>query len=241
MDVFFEIHQGLERESPGGAAYTHQAFQMLPTLIQPSILDIGCGPGSQTFELAKLTDGQIIAIDTHQPFLDHLASKAKLVGLQDRIQCLNQSMLELSFPDTFFDLIWAEASIYCMGFETGLKQWYGLLKPGGHLVVSELVWLQPDPPQEVQRFWQEAYPDMQSLETLLHLIPACNYNIVGHFTLPPEAWWAYYQPLEARLDQLASKYTQPPDSLVLAVERQEIQMYRQYSDWYGYEFFVLGK
>ena len=38
--MFLDIHQGLERESPGGALYTQQAFEMLPTLSHPQILDI---------------------------------------------------------------------------------------------------------------------------------------------------------------------------------------------------------
>ena len=34
----------------------------------PRILDIGCGLGMQTIELAMLSEGQIDALDSHQPF-----------------------------------------------------------------------------------------------------------------------------------------------------------------------------
>jgi ubiquinone/menaquinone biosynthesis C-methylase UbiE len=40
-------------------------------------LDIGCGLGMQTIELAKLSKGQIDALDNHQPFLDQLDFKIK--------------------------------------------------------------------------------------------------------------------------------------------------------------------
>lgn len=242
MEIFFEIHKDLPRESPGGHEYTRQAFQMLPVLSRPNILDIGCGSGSQTLELGKLTDGIITAIDTHQPFLDCLEAKAVAAGFKERIKCFNQTMLEMSFPESTFDTIWAEGSVYIIGFEQGLKQWRSLIKAGGYLVVSELVWLQQQQPEEIGAFWKKAYPAMQTLEQALSLIPGCGYNLVGHFTLPEKAWWNYYLPLDARIDQLCSIYSGNSATLaVLENERCEIEMYRNYSNWYGYEFFVLQK
>ncbi len=240
MEIFLEIHKDLPKESPGGDEYTQQAFQMLPRLSQPTILDIGCGPGAQTLALARLTDGNIIAIDTHQPYLDALESAAAASGFLNRITCLNRSMFDLSFADTTFDLLWAEGSIYIIGFEQGLKQWRPLLKSGGYVVVSELVWLQDNPPKIIQDYWQENYPGIRTLEQVLNLIHGCGYDIVGHFTLPEQAWWNYYLPLAARIDRLCALYANDSEALtVLENERREIEMYRSYHDYYGYAFFIL--
>jgi len=40
-DIFFKIHQDFPREGPGRNEYTRKAFQMLPGLDKPHILDVG--------------------------------------------------------------------------------------------------------------------------------------------------------------------------------------------------------
>ena len=72
-EIFFEVHSNLPRAGPGSNESTNRAFKSLKNLpAKPRILDIGCGPGMQTIELAKLSGGQIEALDNHQPFLDQL-------------------------------------------------------------------------------------------------------------------------------------------------------------------------
>jgi ubiquinone/menaquinone biosynthesis C-methylase UbiE len=46
---------------------------MLPVLDSPRILDVGCGPGGPTLELARLSHGQVVGLDVHQPYLDELS------------------------------------------------------------------------------------------------------------------------------------------------------------------------
>lgn len=103
--IFFEIHKDLPREGPGRNQYTQKAYRFLPKMDKPNILDIGCGPGQQTIELAKLSNGTITAIDTHQPYLDVLNKKIRYQDLGTRITTLNQSMFSMDFMDESFDII----------------------------------------------------------------------------------------------------------------------------------------
>ncbi|MGY5855347.1 MAG: class I SAM-dependent methyltransferase, partial [Candidatus Thorarchaeota archaeon] len=50
--------------------FTRNAFRMLPQIEDPSIVDIGCGSGVQTIELAKMCNGHITAIDIDVEALD---------------------------------------------------------------------------------------------------------------------------------------------------------------------------
>lgn len=241
MDIFFEIHKGLPREGPGDSQSTRQAFALMKGLpANPRTLDIGCGPGRQTLDLAAITGGNIIAVDTHQPFLDHLQSLVEAQMLSERIKPMNASMFELKFPEQSFDILWSEGAIYIIGFEKGLKTWRPLLKPGGYLAVTEISWLKPDPPDDVYRFWMSEYPGMHGIEDNLRILQASGYRKTNHFSLPASSWWIdYYNPIEARLPELREKFHGNAEALgCIDATQKEIDMYRKYSDWYGYVFYV---
>jgi len=242
MEFFFEIHKDLPREGPGDSESTRKAFRKLAMLPeQAAILDVGCGPGVQTMDLALISEGTIVAVDTHQPFLDVLQQKINDEGFQDRIKVQNQSMKALEFPPASFDLIWSEGAIYIMGFENGLRAWKPLLKPEGYIVVTEATWLKPNPPAEIREFWQQAYPEMKSLEENLNIIHNCGYYLIDYFVLPETSWTEeYYKPMQDRIEMLRVQYKDDPQKLAILDEEQiEIQLYNKYSDWYGFVFYIM--
>jgi ubiquinone/menaquinone biosynthesis C-methylase UbiE len=242
MDLFFELHRDLPREGPGEAVCTRRAFALMTGLpANARLLDIGCGPGLQTMELARISTASILAIDNHQPFLDTLNRRAAQAGLADRISTRNHSMFELDFEPGSFDAIWSEGAVYIIGCEKGLREWQPFLKKGGYLAVTELSWLKAAPPTEAKTFWNENYPGMQSLEQNLAVLQETGYREAGHFVLPESAWWQdYYTPLEQRIRILTEKYRDNEEALAfLRASQREIEMYRQYSEWYGDVFYVM--
>ncbi len=240
-DIFFEIHKDLPREGPGRDKYTRKAFQMLPKMDRPGILDIGCGPGGPTIELARLSKGHVIGLDIHQPYLDKLKKKIEKSGLSDRVEAVKGSMFEMNFPEGSFDIIWAEGSIFIIGFERGLKDWRRFIKPDGFLVVHEMTWLQPNPPKEIRDYWKRVYPGISQIPENLKLISRSGYKIIGHFPLPEDAWWdEYYSPLEERIKKLRQKYKEDANAIaVLDNEQEEIDLFRKYSKWYGSVFYIM--
>jgi ubiquinone/menaquinone biosynthesis C-methylase UbiE len=103
---FFEVYGSLPRAGPGDDASTRRAYRMMTGLPEnPQIVDIGCGPGKQTLELARLSRGRIVALDNHQPFLDKVSQDAGAIGLGRYIETLNQDMNTMDFGPGSFDLI----------------------------------------------------------------------------------------------------------------------------------------
>ncbi|MBN2092641.1 class I SAM-dependent methyltransferase [candidate division KSB1 bacterium] len=242
--IFFELHTDLPREGPGDFESTKKAYQLLKDLPkQPLILDIGCGPGKQVLDLIKITDGKIIAVDNYQPYIDRLNANAASQGLQHRIQAQNGDMFNLQFAEHSFDVLWAEGSIYIIGFERGLQTFQPFLKKRGYLSVTEISWLKPNRPAELTEFWDKEYPPMQSFENNLQIIKKSGLKLIDHFVLPEHAWMDdYYIPLEKRIDLYKAKFRDNPEVLeFLAFNQLEIDLYRKYSDYFGYVFYVMQK
>ncbi len=240
--IFWEIHSGNPREGPGSLASTRRAFDMLSLQKRPTVLDIGCGPGRQTLDLATLCRGRIFALDLHRHFLRELSTKATADGFGDRITVIQGDMAHLPFQPESFDLIWAEGSIYIIGFQKGLVLWRPYLKLEGHIAVTEVTWLKTDPPRELAEFWR-AYPAMTDTRGNATKIRDAGYKLVGHFALPPEAWWDdYYSPIAHKIPRLRTKYRGDRAALaIISEEEVELEMHRKYSDYYSYVFYVMRK
>ena len=244
MEYFYELFVGLPRGGPGDNESTRKAFTYLKNLpSEPLLLDIGCGHGMQTLELAKISNGKIIALDNYQPFLDILIRKAKEEGLAGRITPKNHSMLEMDFDDHTFDVIWSEGALYFMGFQNGLKRCNQLLKNKGYLVVTEIVLFSSDIPKPLKKFWDEGYPDIKNLKDNISLIQNEGFDLPFHFTLPKSSWIVnYYSPMKKMIKELKKKYHENKTALQVFAEcEKEIKIFNKYSDYFGYEFFIMQK
>ena len=63
--------------------YTRKAFRVLPKFDKPRILDIGCGTGVPTLELARLTNGEITGLDIDEEQLGRLLKKCEKLILSE--------------------------------------------------------------------------------------------------------------------------------------------------------------
>jgi len=219
-DLLFKINQDHFRERLN--KYTRKAFRMLPKLERPRILDIGCGSGVPTIELARLSDGEIIGIDITQSLLDKLNRKIEEEGFSNRVKTIKCSLFEIGFPDESFDIIWAEGSISIIGFEKALKEWNRLLKTNGFLVVHD---------------------DTKNMSDKLKKIPDCGYKLINYFSLPEDAWWTeYYRPLESRINELRIKYKNDPEALkILEKYQNEVDMVKKNPKDHGSGFYIMQK
>jgi len=219
-DTIFQIDKDLIRE--GLNEYTRKAFHVLPKLDKPRILDVGCGSGVPTMELASLSNGQIIGLDIDQLLLDKLTRKIEKAGLSGRVKTMKCSMLDMDFPDGSFDIIWAEGSISIIGFKRGLEEWQRFLRPNGFLVVHD---------------------EIGNITEKLGQISSCGYDLLEYFTLQEDIWWIeYYGPLEKRINEIRTKHTDDSEALMaLDNDQREIDMFKKNPRLCCSVFFVMRK
>jgi len=202
--------------------YTRKAFRMLPQLDKPRILDVGCGSGFPTMELARLSQGELIGIDIDQPALDKFTRKIREAGLNDRVQAVNCSIFDMEFPDESFDIIWAEGSIHVIGFERGLKEWKRFLKPNGFIVVHD---------------------EKGNITEKLAQISSCGYDLLGYFVLNEDTWRdEYFAPLEKLIGSTRTKRPADPRVLEALQNAQwEIDMFKKDPEGNSSVCFIMKK
>lgn len=241
-EVFFKVYEGLPRQGPGNRACAAKALglcQDLPPV--PTVLDLGCGGGGQTLHLAALSQGSIVAVDRHAPFIERLQATVAKRGLAQRVRPLAADMAKTGLPPASFDLVWSEGALYLIGIENALRICRSMLRPGGYLAFTEAVWRKENPPPEVKASFDLDYPTMGWTPDILALIDRAGLELISHFTLPDEAWWDdFYTPMQRRIEELRAKYVTDGEALaVLEQLAREPELHRQYADFYAYEFFVV--
>ena len=243
MEIFFKIYEGLDREGPGSFAMTKWAVDSCTGLpSEPAVLELGCGSGGATMNLARCISGTILATEVYQPYLDRLAQRAGEAGLGHRITPRKMDMGGIEAEPESFDLIWCEGAAYILGVDRALPYWRGFLKPGGCLVFSDAVWLTDDVPDEVRAYWSTGYPAMRTAADNVAAAQAAGYVSLDHFTIDAACWDAFYNDVERRLAEVEETLGSDPDGrAIIEATREEIRQYRKWPGLYGYEMHVLRK
>jgi SAM-dependent methyltransferase len=239
---FFQVFEYLPRQGPGSTEATKKAFSFIPPLRSGAqVLDIGCGSGAQTRDLASLTTGTITAVDNHPPFLAALAAWAGREGLAGRVKTVCASMDALPSENGQFDLVWSEGAIFIIGFEKGLAAWKPLLKKGGYMVVSDAAWFQLNPPRELVQWWETEGAIPRTEEQRAEQVRNAGLELLATFRLPEAGWWEnYYVPMLERIELLRRTHgSDPACTAILDALEHEAAMYRNYKQYYGYTFFIM--
>jgi SAM-dependent methyltransferase len=229
--------------SPERLACTRKAYLLLPAMDRPRILDVGCGRGWPTLELARLGRGEVIGVDTDPEVLAVFESRIEELGLSDRVRAVLAPMEVMNFEKESFDIIWAEGSIHIVGFERGLDTLGVFLKREGFLVAHEAAWPRPDPPRDVEEYRQRRFSGIRTVEQYAAVAMQHGFELVDSFFLPEDFWWReYYAPLGRRIGELRERYAGDPRALEeLDREQRDVDLCRRYPAWCGSAFLVMRK
>jgi len=244
FSLICEYFSNLERQGPGSPEVTVKALGFIDGLTNESrIADLGCGTGGQTMVLAQQSPGQITGIDLFPDFINLFNQNAANLNLQDRVKGIVGSMDNLPFQEEDLDLIWSEGAIYNIGFERGLNEWRKFLKTGGYVAVSEASWFTNERPAEINDFWLDAYPEIDTIPNQVAIMQKSGYIPVATFILPENCWTEhFYAPQVAAQEAFLKKYVgnRIVEDLI-ASQRHEAQLYKKYGAYYGYVFYIGKK
>jgi len=112
----------------------NSAAYLLPHLqAGQSLLDIGCGPGTITVDLATVVaPGRVIGVDHAPGILEKARQAAAEAGLADRIEFAEADVHALDYPDDSFDVVHAHQVLQHVGDPVqALREMRRVCRPGG--------------------------------------------------------------------------------------------------------------
>jgi ubiquinone/menaquinone biosynthesis C-methylase UbiE len=244
IKLICEFFSNMDRQGPGSPEVTLKALNFIDNLNAESrIVDLGCGTGGQTMVLAQHAPGMITGIDMFPRFIQLFNQNAKRLNLQERVRGEIGSMDNLQFGEQELDLIWCEGAIYNIGFERGLNEWYKFLKTGGYIAVSEASWFTSERPAEIDDFWKDAYPEIDTIPHKVAQMQAAGFIPVATFILPENCWLEHFYIPQIKAQEIfLNKYSDNQMAKeLIANERNEAQLYAKYKAFYGYVFYIGKK
>jgi len=107
------------------------------------ILDIGCGAGNYTLKmLTKIADLNCTLVDLSKPMLDKAKERVS-TKTSNAVVTIQGDIREVYLKENSFDIILAGAVLHHLrddnDWETTFQKLYNLLKPGGCLMISDLI------------------------------------------------------------------------------------------------------
>jgi len=131
-----------------GQSETSRLSGILKLRDDEKVLDVGCGLGRMTIAVAKqLNEGKVIGIDIWDKMEipgnspENAYANAQIEGVQDKVKFRTGNVLNLQFPDNYFDLVTSSSVINNLHAKTGkmkaLREIYRVLKAGGKFLMIE--------------------------------------------------------------------------------------------------------
>jgi tRNA (cmo5U34)-methyltransferase len=108
-----------------------------------NLLDIGCGAGNYSLKmLTKIANLNCTLVDLSKPMLDK-AKERVTAKTNNKVTTIQGDIREVNLKDNSFDIILAGAVLHHLrddnDWETTFDKLFRLLKPGGCLMISDLI------------------------------------------------------------------------------------------------------
>lgn len=155
------------------------------------ILDVACGMGASTQRLInhyQYPAQNVWAINISEKQLESTRKKTP-------VEChvLKMNAVEMKFENNFFDnILCIEAAFHFETRHRFLKEAYRILKPGGHLVLSDILFTSPAPFDQYKIF-PSLQNHLQTIEQYRTLLSEVGFIQIAIKNVRDETWGAHFQ------------------------------------------------
>jgi len=125
--------------------------------LQPGevVVDLGCGAGIDVILAAHKIGpgGKVVGVDIAPQMIERAKQAVDEAGLTDTVDLRIDDIERLELPDGFADVVMSNCVInLCPDKEAVYREAFRILKPGGRLAISDIVYTERVDPQVHERF-----------------------------------------------------------------------------------------
>jgi len=128
----------LKQQADSSKSYRHKLYEKVDLQNKQKILDVGCGTGAVTADIAQLAIGDVTGIDNDSEKLEN--AKRVLSNLTN-VKVMKGDVLDLPFEDESFDLVvFNIVLVYIKDQQRAVNEMARVTTPGGFVLAT----IEPD-------------------------------------------------------------------------------------------------
>ncbi len=204
MTDFLRHYAKQEYLTPGAP----ETVDLIAEAVRPDghslLLDVACGKLEAACTLAGRFACRVVAVDIYDPFIQYAAAKLALssvegtwfFNLRDLVAVLRADGKRLPVRAAAFDAAYCIGAPSIVGLEPCLRELARAVRPGGHVIVSDIVWrTKPGPPLGPQWRWVAWSEPKLSRDEYAAAVQAAGLRVERTHTHSPSDWEDYWRPM----------------------------------------------
>jgi SAM-dependent methyltransferase len=242
MPDYPRIYARQEYMTPGAAETVAIIAETTRPDESKTLLDVGSGKGEAASTLASRFGCRVVAVEPFDAFVHISAARFWFFNLRDLVGLLRADGKRLPLSDAAIDAAYCIGAPSIVGLEPALAEMSRVVRPGGHVIVSDIVWRsKPGPLGPEWRQWRWLVDALQvTAEEYVAAIEAAGLRVNRTNTHGRNAWEEYWAPMLAVAEE--AKTAQPSDIFFADEVESSVELERRAVEaWLDYATFVATK
>src|SRR3989337_1424324 len=194
MTAFLRMYAGRESLTPGPA----ETVELIAEAVRPDadalLLEVAAGKAEAACTLAGRFACRVLAVEIYDPFVHYAAAKAWHWNLRDLVTVLRADGRRLPLRNAACEGAYCIGAPSIVGLEPCLAEMARAVRPGGHVVVSDVVWRRkPERPLGPEWKWVASAEPKLSAEEYGAAIQAAGRRVERVHLHDRSAWEAYWR------------------------------------------------
>jgi ubiquinone/menaquinone biosynthesis C-methylase UbiE len=241
MRDYARIYAKQEYLTPGSA----ETVEFVAKTVNPNgdaiLLDVAAGKGEAACILAGRLSCRVVAVDLYEPFIQYAAAKAWRRNLHDLVTVVRGDGSRLPVRDATCDAAYCIGGPSIVGVESCLAELARAVKPGGGVIVSDVVWREkPRGTLGPEWRWVAEIKPRLAHDEYADAIEAANLRVESVHTHDRSAWEEYWRPMLSVAQE--ARTSQPVDVAFADEVESDVDLERQgVAAFWDYATFLARK